>query len=757
MTLPTTLARIARCAIRIGARALVLALGSYALLDVVFPLPADAFRPLATSPVVRASDGHVLRVGLSTDGERVLSTPPRGVSPHLVNALIAVEDRRFYVHTGVDPHALLRAAAADLARGHLAEGGSTITMQLARLVDPQPRTMLGKLVQMFRALQIERTLTKDEILARYLERAPFGGALRGAEATARAWFGKSAATLSAAEAALLVSVLPSPTRFNPRRDAAGARARRDRVLAAMAAEGFLDERSRVRACAEPVELTPEAFPLVAPHVVARMGEGTTSVDAGLEARVEALASLVPAPDGVAIVVLDVETGRVRALAGATAADARVLDATSRARSAGSTLKPFLYALAFDRGLASPLTTLLDLPFGTADWEPSNFDRSFRGPVSASEALSSSLNLPAIRLAASMPDGQFVDALAALGFARVRTAGRDRALDLAIGTDDVTPMELCAAYATLARGGEFRAPTLSDGGVVAPGRRVLSRGACELVTRMLADSSRQRPIGAPFEGVAWKTGTSSRRRDAWAAGFTSSVAAVVWRGRLDGAPDASLVGAEAASPLLFDVLALADPAPRPFAPPTDVVDVEVCAETGCAAGSACPDRRRDVRPRDAAPLAVCATHVRIEVDRETGQLLCPRCRARHAALTRDVALRAPVLAEWRARQGFASSDLPPHADDCETPLESAVVLPVIVSPRSGRAIESVSEAGASVSIRVLAPDAASTLVVLVDGESIGRVPSGVACVRTVARGRHRLTAITASGRRTTVPFEVVAVP
>ncbi len=266
---------------------------------------------------------------------------------------MAVEDRRFYAHPGVDPHALLRAAAADLRRLRAAEGGSTITMQLARLVDPRPRTLVGKLVQVFRAFQLEEAFSKDEIVARYLARAPFGGSVRGAAAASRAWFGCACADLSPDEAALLVSVLPSPSRYSPRRDPAGARDRRDRVLDRMREEGFLDERACGAARARPIRLVAEPFPLVAAHAVARAGDGTTTIDARLEAACERVAAGVPAPDGVAIVVLDVATGRVRALVGATSADARVLDATGRPRSAGSTLKPFLYALAFDRGVAAP--------------------------------------------------------------------------------------------------------------------------------------------------------------------------------------------------------------------------------------------------------------------------------------------------------------------------------------------------------------------------------------------------------------------
>jgi len=507
--------------------------------------------------------------------------------------------------------------------------------------------------------------------------------------------------------------------------------------------------------------------IVAAHAVARAGDGATSLDARLQAACERLAADVPAPDGVAIVVLDVPTGRVRALVGATSSDPRVLDATARPRSAGSTLKPFLYALAFERGVAAPGTRLLDLPWAAPDWEPSNFDRTFRGPVPASEALSASLNVPAVRLAASLEAaspgrGALAACLERLGLRHVRGVGRDAGVDLALGTDDVTPLELAAAYATLARGGLALEAGILDGPVPGASRRVLSAGACALVTRILADPSRARPAGAPLAGVAWKTGTSSRRRDAWAAGFTTRVAAVVWRGRLDGAPDATLVGAEAASPALFEVLSLADASPRPFpslaeGAASDVVAIDVCAETGLAAGLACAERRRDLVPRAAPALAPCDVHRRVEVDRATGRLRCARCRAPGASFPRDVALYAPALAAWRAREGFASADLPPHLETCPAPAEPGAVEPVVASPRVGRAFEASPSGDALVPIRVLAPDPSTALDVLVDGRSIGRVPSGVVVLRPFPAGRHTLTAISASGRLTTVAFDVLTAP
>jgi penicillin-binding protein 1C len=679
------------------------------VLDVWAPLAADCLAAPRPSAVVAAADGTPLHVGLDARGERRFAFLLADASPHLVHALVASEDRRFYEHRGVDVRSLGRAAWADVAAGRLAEGGSTLSMQLARLVAPTPRTIAGKALQLFRAWQLERIATKDEILERYLDLVPLTGNLRGAPAACAAWFAKSPRDLSADEAALLVSVIPAPTRFDPRKDPAGARIRRDRVLARMHDEGFLDDVAWRAAAARPVRLAPPAFPDVAPNAWSRAGAGPTSIDAGLQRIVENLAADAAQPDGVAVVVVDNETATVRALVGAREAEASAFDATAAPRSAGSTLKPFLYAMALDAGLVVPDTPLLDLPWTAPDWAPTDFDPGARGPVRAREAQATSLNLPAVRLAASLPRGAFAGVLHRLGLAHVREPADGPGVDLALGTDDATPLELAEACATLARGGVHRPLRITMPGEVlqqqGPGEhRVLSEGACALVTEALSGQDRARPDGASATGIAWKTGTSSRRRDAWAAGWTRRTTVVVWRGRLDGGSDDSLVGARAAVPLLFAVLVAADPSPAPLVVPAGAIaSVEVCTESGLAPTASCRGRRTDRRPAGAAALASCTIHRRVDVDAATGALLCPRCRssrATSAIVERDLALFPPAWAAWRAQAGLSTDVLPPHAADCPSPFEPDDARPVFVEPREGQRFAAGLSSKASVIVRVL---------------------------------------------------------
>jgi len=717
--------------------------------DRAFPYPWAALDRYGASPVTTAADGTVMHVGLTRRAERLVPVTLDEVSPHLRHAAIASEDRRFREHDGVDLRAIARAAFDNVVEGRVVSGASTIPMQLARLAEPRPRTLASKLVEAFRALQLERGMTKDALLERYLNLVPLGGNLRGVGAAAHAWFGKRAADLTAAEAALLVAALPAPGTRAP--DAPGARAYRDRVLARMHDEGFLDDDAFRRALGAPAAVRRTAFPDVAPHAWLRAGAGRTTIDVATQCSVEAIAARARTDgvDGLAIVVVENATRAVRALVGAPRASARVLDATVRPRSAGSTLKPFLFALAFDRGLAAPATRLLDLPFETSDWSPTDFDRRCRGPVRADVALADSLNLPALRLAAALPAGAFADALHRAGFRRVR-APTESSVDLALGTDDVTALELAGAYAALAGDGVLEEPRLA--GPRRTGCVWCSPGAAALVTRALADPTRPRPAGAPARGVAWKTGTSSRRRDAWCAGYTRRYTVVVWRGRLDGAPHPDLVGARAAAPLFFQVLQSIDPDPLAWNEPAGTDTRPVCAESGLAAGTACTASIATLVPAGVV-LRSCPVHHALLTDSQ--HVYCARCAPREGVSYASFAAYPPAWAAWRVRVGWHVAPIPPHDPRCPAPLEPVALVPAFGSPVPGQ-VFAATDGAADVPVRVIAQGSAAAVRLLLDGSPVGTNPlgSGRTTVR-IGPGAHRLTAVDGTARHTTVEIAVRA--
>ncbi len=496
--------------------------------------PLDLAASREGSALVVDRGGRLLRPFTMADGRWRLPATTHDVDPRYVAMLIADEDGRFYAHHGVDGRALLRAVGQWLVHGHIVSGGSTLTMQVARLIEPRPeRTLPAKLRQIARAEEIERAVGKAGVLDRYLTLAPFGGNLEGVRAASLAWFGKEPAKLTIAEAALLVALPQSPEARRPDRFPAAARAARDRVLDRAAARGVISAEEEARAKADPVPETRKAFPALAAHAaeeaVAADPKATLirlSIDARLQAKLEALAKESVARLGpklsAAIVVVDNHSGEIRARVGAADPDdasrGGAIDMSRAPRSPGSALKPFIYALAFEEGLAHPETVLFDRPARYGAYAPQNFDLGYQGTVTARKALQMSLNLPAIELLADVGPATFL--------ARLHGAGaeialpKDTPIGLAIGLGGlgVSLTDLARLYAGFARGGE--APALVerlDGAapIIGP-RRVTDPVAAWYVADILRGSPP--PANALSGRIAFKTGTSYGFRDALAVGF-----------------------------------------------------------------------------------------------------------------------------------------------------------------------------------------------------------------------------------------------
>ncbi|MFA7434624.1 MAG: penicillin-binding protein 1C, partial [Gemmobacter sp.] len=430
---------------------------------------ATAIPPLAveTSVEVLARDGRLLRAYTVADGRWRLAAAPGGVDPFFLDLLIAYEDRRFRDHAGVDPWALLRAGWQALRAGRVVSGGSTLTMQVARLLeDSGTGRMAGKLRQARLALALERRLEKDRILSLYLLLAPYGGNLEGLRAATLAYFGKEPARLTPAEAALLVALPQAPEARRPDRAPGAAERGRDRVLLRAQVAGLIDVETVAAARREPVPVARRPFPARAPHLADRLRTAeperlrhVTTLDAGLQARIEALAVDAIAGQGarlqVAIVVADHASGEVLASVGSAGyrADARqgFIDMTRALRSPGSALKPLVYALAFDQGLAHPETLLEDRPAAFGTYVPQNFDRQFRGTVRAREALQLSLNLPVVALTEALGPEGLMAALRRAG-AKPVVPGGVPGLAVALGGVGVTLEDLVQVQAVLARGG-----------------------------------------------------------------------------------------------------------------------------------------------------------------------------------------------------------------------------------------------------------------------------------------------------------------
>lgn len=588
---------------------LVLGAAGVVALDRAFP--PDLARLSAHGTVVADAAGEPLSVFLAPDGRLRLPVRVADVDPGFLDLLIATEDRGFRSHPGVDPLALARAAGQWIAAGRVVSGGSTLTMQLARMLEPRPRTVASKAIEIARALQLEARFDKDAILALYLTLAPYGGNLEGVRAASLVWFGKSPRHLDPAEAALLVALPQAPEARRPDRHP-------DRATAAAAA---ILRRAGQEAAAETVT-APRRHdpPRLAPHLatrLARAAPGTeiaTTLDAGLQRRLERLAReeaarLEPGAT-VAIVAVDVRTRRTLARVGGHGAGPGAhVDMAAAVRSPGSTLKPLVYALGFEGGLFRPETIVDDAPRDFAGYRPDNFDRAHHGRVTVARALQLSLNVPAVEALDLVGPEAFVARLRGAGVPLLLPDGRPPGLAVALGGAGTTLTALTGAFAALAGDGSHRPPSVLAGAAVPPARPLVAAEAAAAVTAILLDAPRpDRVADARATGdrrlVAFKTGTSYGFRDAWAIGYGASHAVGVWVGRPDGTPRPRETGRSAAAPVLFRAFDLI-PDLRGLPP------AACCAETAEAPGPraalasarAGADRPRLGFPADGAVLSL----------------------------------------------------------------------------------------------------------------------------------------------------------
>jgi penicillin-binding protein 1C len=535
---------------------------------------ADTFGPpplgkdLEYSTTVLDRDGRLLRAYLTDQGRWRLPASPADVDPRFIQSLLAYEDKRFYSHHGVDPLSMTRAAFQFVTQGHIVSGGSTITMQVARLLEPrQHRSLYAKYRQAVRALQLEWTLDKDEILSLYLALAPYGGNLEGIRAASLAYFGKEPKRLTLGETALLVALPQSPEYRRPDRHPDHARAARDRVLDRISGKGLFGPEELASAKKEPVPNARRPMPLSAPHSAdeaysAEAGAKIIrlTIDGRLQRRLEGLARERAGTLGehmsAAIVVVKNETHEILARVASPdyfdQARAGQVDLTRALRSPGSALKPFIYGLGFEDGLVHPETLIEDRPIRYGDYAPENFDQTFQGTVTVRRALQMSLNVPAVAVLDAVGPNRLLarlgEAGASLQLPKHETAG----LALGLGGIGVRLIDLTALYAGLARQGTMVALHEREDAAPAPLKRLMEPVAAWYVGDVLRGAPP--PPNALGGRIAFKTGTSYGYRDAWAVGYDGQYTIGVWVGRPDGAPVTGLVGRTAAAPILFDAFA-----------------------------------------------------------------------------------------------------------------------------------------------------------------------------------------------------------
>jgi len=547
--------------------------------------PPDLSRYDTLSPEVVARDGTLLRPFLAKDGSWRLRTTARDVNARYLLLLKTYEDKRFDDHWGVDPAAIARAALQFAGAGHVVSGASTLTMQAARLLEPRPRSLGAKLIQMVRALQLEERYSKDQILSIYLTLAPEGGNLEGVRAASLSYFGKEPAALDLSESALLVALPQSPARLRPDRHGLAAIAGRNKVLARMVEEGVVTPGDAAVAMREGVPSLRLAMPIAAPHLAARLARAqkntariVTTLDASLQAAIERLAVQERAyfddNSSLAIVVVENRSHAVLAYVGGTDywGKAGQIDLANRPRSPGSALKPFIYGLAFDDLILHPSSMMEDEPTTFGDYAPRDFEGSFQGAVTARDALRMSLNIPAVMVLDRVGPLRFTLALSNAGaHLAFPTKGDAPSLPVALGGLGISLADITMLYCGIAEAGVVRPLRLTANAPQGAQHRLFGAVAAYYLRDILSGANL--PEGwAMGQGlsrprtIAFKTGTSYGFRDAWSVGFSNDYTVGVWVGRADGAPSAGRIGRESAAPILLKSFELLPADKRPDPPP-----------------------------------------------------------------------------------------------------------------------------------------------------------------------------------------------
>ena len=631
--------RLAKSALISCAALLLLFLAALALT----PLPLDKITQWDASPLVLDRQGRVIHARLSAASEWAIPVPLKDMGKWLPAIVVSVEDKRFWQHPGVDPLALLRAAVQNLMAGKVVSGASTLTSQLVRIALPKERTLGGKLVEFLQAIKLDFALSKEEILTLYLNRAPMGGNIRGVEAAARIYFNKSAADLSAGEASLLVGLLRGPTLYRPDRNPQGALARRDAIIDLAVARHGLAEDMAALARAEPLPRG-GSLPLydslflfgewalgqLPPDLAGSAAVARTSLWMPLQVSLqsilnEALQGLNPHITASGVIV-DNASGEVAAYVGNArfnrAQGLRWVDCAQAPRSPGSTLKPFVYLLAFAKGELTPASLLADSPLSFLGQAPRNFDRTYRGPVKADAALADSLNAPAVRVLRRMGGNNLLRFLRTLGLKRITSASEHYGDSLILGGCDVTMLELMGAYRYLgtlglAQGITALQPPPEERGKARLAPPPAMAAAAYQVAESLHDVNQLDPLGKTmFDNqtrvMAYKTGTSYGFRDAWMFAYTPRWTMGVWFGREDGKAEPSLTGRALIGPVMTKLarrLLTLDPRPPIwFNPPLGLAMVKACTLSGMAAGPYCLNTRQIEVIESVWRTIPCAIHV-----------------------------------------------------------------------------------------------------------------------------------------------------
>jgi penicillin-binding protein 1C len=664
------------------------------LLDLIFPLDVD----IEYAPIVLAKDGTVLHAYITKDQQWRMKARLDEITPQLKDAILFKEDKHFYHHLGVNPLAIGRAAINNIFHLKRTSGASTITMQVARMLDRKPRNYWNKCVEVFRAVQLEKKYSKDEILQLYLNLVPYGSNIQGVKAASILYFNKSPDQLSLAELTAL-SIIPNrPNYLVMGKDNARIVAERNKWLSRFREAHLFPENTIRDAIAEPLNAYRHAAPDDAPQFSWRMHwaypaatEIHTTIDAGMQVKVEDLVrnysrnlSLQNVYNA-AVLIVDNQTHSVIAYVGSPDFADRLhngqVDGVRAVRSPGSALKPLLYSLAFDNGIITPKTVIADVPVNFKGYAPENYDLAFHGNISVEDALRQSLNIPAVKTLDKLGTKMFTEKLIQCGFSSIWHDRKKMGLSMILGGCGVRLDEMTNLYSCFANNGEYNVLTWTlpdsvwhDKKIFRPkqqGIRIISPASDYMLTQILSELHRpdlpnlSDGIASNIPRIAWKTGTSYGRKDGWSIGYNKRYTVGVWTGNFSGDGVATLSGAGTATPLLFQLFNAIDrhTANEWLTAPQELSSRLVCAKTGKLPAEFCNEQIMDYYIPGVSSNEVCDHMKQVWLSADEKFSYCTSCLPANGYKTKLLPNINPEIAAYNSVHHIAFEKIPPHNPSC----------------------------------------------------------------------------------------------
>ena len=668
------------------------------VLHFLFPLPDR----IEYSTLVTDNKGDVIHAFLTKDEQWRLKTELQEISPLLRKTIVQKEDKYFYRHFGINPIALVRALVMNVFTGRRTSGASTITMQVARALEPKRRTLGNKFIELFRALQLEMKYSKAEILQLYLNLVPYGGNIQGVKSASVLYFGKNPDHLSLAEITAL-SIIPNrPSSLVMGKNNEEIMKQRNKWLLRFAKEQLFTAKEIEDALAEPLNAKRNAMPQLAPHLSIKLKQSSgpiihTHLDLNTQLKAEKLVQdyvrtlRLSNIRNAAVMIVDNETHKVIAYVGSgdfkDTLDGGQVNGAAAVRQPGSTLKPLIYGLCFDEGLLTPKRMMNDVPVNYGGYAPENYDKQFNGPVTVEYALEHSLNIPAVKALNQLGTERMIHQLSSIGFTQIQQKQKGLGLSMILGGCGTTLEQLTGLYSCLANEGLYYRSSFIKDDNQPTGKRMLSADASYMVTDILSRINRPDfPLHweatAHLPKIAWKTGTSYGRRDAWSIGYNKKYTVGVWVGNFSGEGNAQLSGAQTATPLLFRIFNTLDyDADRAwYTPPAALEQRTVCSETGMPPAAHCTNIVLDYFIPGISATQTCSNYEEIAVSEDETMSYCKTCEPATGFKRKGYKLLSAELQHWMQSNGLAFEPIPAHNPGCEKIFTGGA--PQIQSPVNG---------------------------------------------------------------------------